>query len=72
MGGLPEVIDDGDTGFVSPPEALDEMAAHAVGLLTDGQRRTAMGQAAATVVRTRYCTDRIVPLYEDVYLAARG
>jgi hypothetical protein len=28
-----------------------------------------MGQAAAEVVRVRYCTDRVVPMYEDAYKA---
>ena len=31
------------------------------------QRRTDMGKAAADVVRTRYCSERIVPLYEAAY-----
>ena len=43
------------------------MAERAIELLTDPQRRTAMGKAAADVVRTRYCSERIVPIYEAVY-----
>ena len=71
VGGLPEIIEDGTTGFVCTPQSVPEMAERAIELLTDGQRRTDMGQAAAAVVRTRYCTDRIVPLYE-ASIAARG
>ena len=67
VGGLPEIIEDGTTGFVCAPQSVAEMAERAIELLTDGQRRTDMGAAAADVVRTRYCTDRIVPLYEAAY-----
>ena len=67
VGGLPEIIEDGATGFVCTPQSVSEMAERAIELLTDGQRRTIMGTAAADVARTRYCTDRIVPLYEAAY-----
>jgi N-acetyl-alpha-D-glucosaminyl L-malate synthase BshA len=70
VGGLPEIIDDGVTGFVRPPDAIDEMADCAIALLRDSVRRQAMGRAAAEVVRTRYCTDRVVPMYEEAYLKA--
>jgi N-acetyl-alpha-D-glucosaminyl L-malate synthase BshA len=67
VGGLPEIIEDGTTGFTCAPQSVAEMAERAIELLTDSQRRTDMGKAAADVVRTRYCTDRIVPLYEAAY-----
>jgi glycosyltransferase involved in cell wall biosynthesis len=67
VGGLPEIIDDGVTGFVCTPDSAQEMADRAIELLSDQRRRLAMGAAAAEVVRTRYCTDRIVPLYEAAY-----
>ena len=72
VGGLPEMIEHGVTGFICEPQSVDEMAGRTVELLTDDHRRAAIGQAAAEVVRTRYCSERIVPLYEDVYLAASG
>ena len=67
VGGLPEVIEDGVTGYVSPPEAVDEMAERAILLLCDAELRARMGRAAAEVVRTRYCTDLVVPMYEAAY-----
>jgi N-acetyl-alpha-D-glucosaminyl L-malate synthase BshA len=69
VGGLPEIIDDGVTGHVCPPDAIDEMADRAIAILCDEKRRTTMGGAAAEVVRTRYCTDLVVPMYEDAYRA---
>jgi L-malate glycosyltransferase len=68
VGGLPEIIEDGVTGFICPPDDIAEMADRAIELLSDPSRRTAMGRAAAEMVRIRYCTDRIVPLYEAAYL----
>ena len=67
VGGLPEIIEDGVTGFTCAPDALQEMAERAIELLTHPGRRADMGKAAAEVVRTRYCTDRVVPLYEAAY-----
>ncbi|MGH9173720.1 MAG: N-acetyl-alpha-D-glucosaminyl L-malate synthase BshA [Vicinamibacterales bacterium] len=68
VGGLPEIIEDGVTGFLCAPGAVEAMADRAAHLLSDPKGRAVMGRAAAEVVRTRYCTERIVPLYEAVYL----
>ena len=70
VGGLPEIVQSGVTGYACPPDAVDEMAERAVELLRSPDRRRAMGQAAAEMVRTYYCTDRIVPLYEAAYRRA--
>jgi N-acetyl-alpha-D-glucosaminyl L-malate synthase BshA len=67
VGGLPEIIEDGVTGFVCAPDAVDEMAERGVALLGDSNRRVAMGRAAAEMVRINYCTERVVPLYEAAY-----
>jgi N-acetyl-alpha-D-glucosaminyl L-malate synthase BshA len=67
VGGLPEIIENGVTGFACPPDAMDLMADRGIALLTDPALRASITQAAADMVRTRYCTDRIVPLYEAEY-----
>jgi L-malate glycosyltransferase len=67
VGGLPEIIEDGVTGFVCPPDAIDLMAERGIAVLTDGQLRAGIGRRAAEVVRTRYCTDLVVPQYEAEY-----
>jgi N-acetyl-alpha-D-glucosaminyl L-malate synthase BshA len=67
VGGLPEVIDDGVTGFLCPPDDLDLMAERGIALLTDRALRASMGRAAADVVRSRYRAEAIVPLYEAEY-----
>jgi N-acetyl-alpha-D-glucosaminyl L-malate synthase BshA len=67
VGGLPEVIDDGVTGFLCPPDEIGLMAERVVDLLKDGQKRSRMGQAAAERVRTHFCASAIVPQYEACY-----
>ena len=67
VGGLPEVIEHGVSGFLHPPDALDEMAASAIALLRDPERHRAVAQAACQRVRVDFCADRVVPMYEDCY-----
>ena len=74
VGGLPEVIEHGISGFLHAPEAADEMAASAIALLRDPERQQAMGQAACRRVREQFGVERVVPMYEAAYerlLAAR-
>ncbi len=72
VGGLPEIVRQGVTGYTCAPDDVMEMSRHAVDLLRDTPRREAIGRAAADMVRTEYCADRIVPLYEQAYSRARG
>jgi L-malate glycosyltransferase len=67
VGGVPEVIEDGVTGFLCPPDDVGAMAERGLELLQDAARRTRMTDAAIRAVRERFCTDRIVPLYEACY-----
>jgi N-acetyl-alpha-D-glucosaminyl L-malate synthase BshA len=67
VGGLPEVIDDGVTGFLRAPDDLDGMAAGAVALLTDDALHERIATAAAARVRRDFCVGRVVPLYEECY-----
>jgi N-acetyl-alpha-D-glucosaminyl L-malate synthase BshA len=70
VGGLPEVIEDGRTGFLCPQDAVDLMAARAVELLHDEGSATAVGRAGAERVREHFCADKVVPMYENCYAAA--
>ncbi|MBI3046786.1 MAG: N-acetyl-alpha-D-glucosaminyl L-malate synthase BshA [Acidobacteria bacterium] len=72
VGGLPEVIEHGVSGFLHPPEALDEMAASALMLLTDEARHEAIATAACRRVRVHFCVERVVPMYEACYLRLAG
>jgi N-acetyl-alpha-D-glucosaminyl L-malate synthase BshA len=67
VGGLPEVIEDGVSGFLHPPDALDAMAASSIALLTDASLRSRMSKAACRRVREEFCAERVVPMYEACY-----
>jgi N-acetyl-alpha-D-glucosaminyl L-malate synthase BshA len=67
VGGIPEVIDDGVTGFLHAPDDVDGMAASTLKLLMDEALRRTMGTAACRRVREHFCAERVVPMYEACY-----
>jgi glycosyltransferase involved in cell wall biosynthesis len=67
VGGLPEVIEDGVSGFLHVPDDLDAMASSAVHLLTDDALLQRVACAARERVSDHFCSDRVVPLYEEYY-----
>ncbi len=67
VGGLPEVIEDGVTGFLHPPEALDDMAASGVRVLSDPELHDRIAASACRRVRHHFCVERVVPMYERCY-----
>jgi N-acetyl-alpha-D-glucosaminyl L-malate synthase BshA len=66
VGGLPEVVVSGETGFLAPIGAVDVMAAEAIAILADPERHERMRKAAATRALS-FATERIVPQYEALY-----
>ena len=67
VGGLPEVVEDGVTGSLHPPDALDDMAASAIRILTDPDRHRAMALAGRRRTCELFRAERIVAMYEDCY-----
>jgi L-malate glycosyltransferase len=72
VGGLPEVIEHGRTGFLHQPDDLDGMAASAVALLQDPTLHARVTEAARQHVSETYCVDRVVPMYEAYYQQVVG
>ena len=66
VGGLPEVVIHGHTGFLYPQGAHDQAVDLAVSLLADPDRHLAMGQAAAGHARN-FGHAEIITTYEDFY-----
>ena len=67
VGGLPEVIEHGVSGFLHPVEDLSAMAASAVNLLTDPDLHQRVRAAGWRTVQERFCADEVVPRYEAFY-----
>ncbi len=69
-GGLPEVVANGETGLLFPVGDVDGMAAGALELLRDPERRSRMSVRAAADARERFSLDTIVSQYEALYHSA--
>jgi N-acetyl-alpha-D-glucosaminyl L-malate synthase BshA len=67
VGGLPEVVDDGETGFLSSVGDVDKMADDVVRLLNDAEFRRAMAKRARKSAISRYSTDLVIPQYIEFY-----
>ena len=74
VGGLPEVVADGVTGFLHPPDALSQMADSAIRILSDPDLHARMAADGARLAMERFSADRIVPQYKALYeqTLARG
>ena len=67
VGGLPEVIDDGETGYLSAVGDVDKMADDAARLLMDPKLRKEMARRARASAIDRYSTHKIIPQYIEFY-----
>ncbi len=66
-GGVPEVIDHGNTGFLADVGDVETMSRYAIELLSDETRLREMGKRARAVASDRFCSTKIVKQYEDFY-----
>src|SRR5678816_991165 len=67
VGGIPEVITDGETGYLSKVGDVDKMAEDAARLLSDETLRKQMGKRGRESAVTRYRTDIVIPRYIEFY-----
>lgn len=67
VGGTPEMISDGRTGLLVPPNDARSLAAKVKQLLDRPDFRAQLGSAALEVVRERFNVDRITTQYEHIY-----
>jgi L-malate glycosyltransferase len=67
VGGLPEVIPDGEVGFLRPRGDVPALAEAAATLLADEPRRRAMAAAARRRAETHYRIDPAIDRYLAIY-----
>lgn len=72
VGGVPEVVESGETGILVPPGDADRLAAEILGLLRDPERRRRLGDAARAAVTERFTVRQMVAATEDVYRSLAG
>lgn len=67
IGGIPEVINDGETGYLSDVGDVAKMSADTLRLLGDEDLRRAFGERGRELAVQRYSTDKIIPQYIAFY-----
>jgi N-acetyl-alpha-D-glucosaminyl L-malate synthase BshA len=66
-GGLPELVTEGEDGFLEPAGDIQAQAARVVQMLTDDALYRRLSGAARRTAETRFCTSLIIPQYERYY-----
>jgi len=67
VGGVPELITDGEDGFLEVPGDIAAQAARVTELLTDDALQYRMAKSGRWNAAERYCPDKIIPSYEQYY-----
>ena len=65
-GGIPEVVEDGQTGYLVPPGDVAAMAERALRILDDPAEHERLKQQAASRA-LEFAADKVVPRYEALY-----
>ena len=67
IGGIPEVIIDGETGYMVEVGDTKAVSEKAVALLTDNEKLNRFRKNAVRHVKENFLSERIVSVYEDIY-----
>jgi sugar transferase (PEP-CTERM/EpsH1 system associated) len=67
VGGNAELVDDGRTGALVPPDDVEALAQSLVRMATDPARAAAMGRAGRTEVERRFSLQAMVGSYQALY-----
>ena len=71
VGGVPELITDGEDGYLEAVGDIEAQAARVVALLSDDALHWRLAKAGRWNASERFCTDRIIPQYEQYYQGRR-
>lgn len=66
-GGLPDVVVDGENGYLRPVGDVEAMAAAALDLLEDDDKRRAFGEAGRTWAVEQFNQAKVVAQYRELY-----
>lgn len=67
IGGIPEVVIHGETGYVAEFGDVNRMSKYVIELLTNKKKWTMFSESARRVAVENFNTDKIIPQYEKVY-----
>ena len=66
-GGVPELITDGENGYLFPVGDVDSMAARAIEILSNPELQRRLGRSARETAEHKFNESRIVPVYRSFY-----
>jgi glycosyltransferase involved in cell wall biosynthesis len=72
VGGVPDVIRHGETGFIAPPEDADELTQFVAALAHDAAKRHTMGVAARLWVEQNFSQHAMVARYAQLFRTLAG
>ena len=64
VGGIPDAVEDGKTGFLIEPGDYEGLSDAVISLVGDGQTKRVMGEAAIRRVQDKFCWPKIAAQYE--------
>ena len=67
IGGIPEVVSEGETGYLSDVGDVEKMSEDALRLAKDEDLRRAFGEKGRELALQRYGSDKIIPQYISFY-----
>ena len=67
IGGIPEVVNEGETGFLSDIGDVEKMSNDVMKFLSDEEMRLDFGKRAREFAVARYGSELIIPQYIDFY-----
>jgi N-acetyl-alpha-D-glucosaminyl L-malate synthase BshA len=67
VGGVPELVTDGEDGYLEAVGDISAQAGRVVQLLTDEELHYRMRKAGRWNAAERFCSDKIIPQYEKYY-----
>lgn len=70
IGGIPEVVSHGETGYISELGDISRMARYCIDLLTNPKKLTVFRERARARAIEKFDIDLIVPMYESLYQEA--
>lgn len=72
VGGNPELVQDGETGFLVPPADPESFARAVIQILTDESLREKMGRQGRMLVESEFSIERVAGQYQRVYKEVLG
>jgi len=67
VGGIPEVIQQGQNGFICEVGDIEDISTKAISLLSDPRLHLDFSNRAMETVKTKFMADKIVEQYEQIY-----